>query len=110
MAKKASKKPKGLAIARNNMKFACSWKKGESYSNKQQFSYVVDRVSKTDKWSTAVDIGKGVTSRSVSLSLADDPHLLVEAFAFALGLNSRHVVESCMNKASLIRVHRLKKA
>lgn len=71
MAKKASKKPKGLAIARNNMKFACSWKKGESYSNKQQFSYVVDRVSKTDKWSTAVDIGKGVTSRSVSLSLSN---------------------------------------
>ena len=71
MAKKASKKPKGLAIARNAMKFACSWKKGESYSNKQQFSYVVDRVGKSDKWSSAVDIGKAVTSRTVSLSLSN---------------------------------------
>ena len=69
MAKKASAKPKGLAIARNNMKFACSWKKGESYSDKQQFSYVVDRVGKSDKWSAASNIGKGVTSKSVSLSL-----------------------------------------
>lgn len=71
MAKKASKKPKGLAIARNNMKFACSWKKGESYSNKQQFSYVVDRTGKKDSWSKAADIGKAVTSKSVSLSLAN---------------------------------------
>ena len=71
MAKKASKKPKGLAIARNAMKFACSWKKGESYSNKQQFSYVADRVGKSDKWSSAVDIGKAVTSRTVSLSLSN---------------------------------------
>lgn len=71
MAKKAtSVKPKGLTIARSGMKFACSWKKGESYSDKQQFSYVVDRVSKTDKWSTAVNIGKAVTSRSVSLALS----------------------------------------
>ena len=46
---KTSTKPKGLTIARNGMKFACSWKKGENYSNKQQFSYVVDRVGKTDK-------------------------------------------------------------
>ena len=65
MAKKASSKPKGLAIARIGMKFACSWKKGESYSNKQQFAYVVDRAGKTDKWTSAVDIGKAVTSRSV---------------------------------------------
>ena len=44
MGKKTSKKPKGLSIARNNMKFACSWKKGESYSDKQQFSYLVNRA------------------------------------------------------------------
>lgn len=71
MAKKTSKKPKGLSIARSNMKFACSWKKGESYSNKQQFSYLVDRAGKSDKWSAAADIGKAVTSRSVSLKLSD---------------------------------------
>lgn len=71
MAKKASKKPKGLAIARNGMKFACSWKKGESYSDKQQFAYLVDRAGKSDKWSAAVNIGKAVTSRSVSLSLSN---------------------------------------
>lgn len=71
MAKKASAKPKGLAIARSGMKFACSWKKGESYSNKQQFAYVVDRAGKTDKWTSAVDIGKAVTSRSVSLALSN---------------------------------------
>lgn len=71
MAKKASTKPKGLAIARNNMKFACSWKKGESYSDKQQFSYVVDRVGKSDSWSSAANIGKTVTSKSVSLSLSN---------------------------------------
>ena len=71
MAKKASKKPKGLAIARSAMKFACSWKKGESYSDKQQFSYVVDRVGKKDSWSTAANIGKAVTSKSVSLSLSN---------------------------------------
>lgn len=69
MAKKASKKPNGLAIARSNMKFACSWKKGESYSDKQQFSYLVDRVGKSDKWTTAANIGKGVTSKAISLSL-----------------------------------------
>lgn len=71
MAKKASTKPKGLAISRNGMKFACSWKKGESYSDKQQFAYVVDRVGKTDKWTTAVNIGKATTSRSVSLALSN---------------------------------------
>lgn len=71
MAKKASAKPKGLAIARNSMKFACSWKKGESYSDKQQFEYLVNRAGKSDKWSTAVNIGKAVTSRSVSLTLSN---------------------------------------
>ena len=71
MGKKTSKKPKGLSIARNNMKFACSWKKGESYSDKQQFSYLVNRAGKSDKWTTAVNIGKAVTSRSVSLSLSN---------------------------------------
>ena len=70
MAKKTSAKPKGLSIARSAMKFACSWKKGESYSNKQQFAYLVNRAGKSDKWSKAVDIGKAVTSRSVSLSLS----------------------------------------
>ena len=71
MGKKTSKKPKGLSIARNNMKFACSWKKGESYSDKQQFSYLVNRAGKSDKWTTAVNIGKAVTSKSVSLSLSN---------------------------------------
>ena len=71
MAKKASAKPKGLAIARNDMKFACSWKKGESYSDKQQFEYLVNRAGKSDKWSAAVNIGKTVTSRSVSLTLSN---------------------------------------
>lgn len=71
MAKKTSAKPKGLAIARNNMKFACSWKKGESYNDKQQFSYVVDRVGKSDSWSTATNLGTGTTSKSVSLSLSN---------------------------------------
>ena len=71
MGKKTSKKPKGLSIARNNMKFACSWKKGESYSDKQQFSYLVNRAGKSDKWTTAINIGKAVTSKSVSLSLSN---------------------------------------
>ena len=53
------------------MKFACSWKKGESYSDKQQFSYLVNRAGKSDKWTTAVNIGKAVTSKSVSLSLSN---------------------------------------
>lgn len=86
MAKKTSKKPKGLSIARNVMKFACSWKKGESYSNKQQFSYVVDRAAKKDSWSKATDIGKGITSKSVSLSLSNYyPHAgkpKISAFKF----------------------------
>ena len=53
------------------MKFACSWKKGESYSDKQQFSYLVNRAGKSDNWTTAVNIGKAVTSKSVSLSLSN---------------------------------------
>lgn len=53
------------------MKFACSWKKGESYSDKQQFSYLVNRAGKSDSWSTAANIGKAVTSKSVSLSLSN---------------------------------------
>lgn len=69
MAKKTSAKPKGLAIARNSMKFACSWKKGESYDDKQQFGYVVDRAGKKDSWSKSVDLGKNTTSKSISLSL-----------------------------------------
>lgn len=66
----ASKKPNGLAIARTNLKFACSWKKGETYE-KQQFSYVVDRASKTDKWSEAVNLGANVTSKNVSVTAAN---------------------------------------
>ncbi|OLR55033.1 hypothetical protein BHK98_02500 [Hornefia porci] len=53
------------------MKFACSWKKGESYSDKQQFSYLVNRAGKSDKWSSAANIAKGTTSRSVSLSASN---------------------------------------
>ena len=71
MGKKTSKKPSGLSISRNGMKFACSWKKGESYSDKQQFSYLVNRAGKTDKWSGADNIGKSKTSKSVSLSLSN---------------------------------------
>lgn len=67
---KTSSKPNGLAIARNNLKFACSWKKGENYE-KQQFSYVIDRGGKTDKWSTAVNLNGNVTSRNVTVTAAN---------------------------------------
>lgn len=67
---KTSSKPNGLAIARNNLKFACSWKKGENYE-KQQFSYVIDRGGKTDKWSAAVNLNGNVTSRNVTVTAAN---------------------------------------
>lgn len=62
----STKNPTGLSTARNNNKFACTWKLGEKYEGGQQFKY---RYNGAD-WSKAVDISKTATSKSQSLNFS----------------------------------------
>ena len=61
----ATKAPTGLAITRSGNVFTCTWKRGQSYNKKQQFAHWLG------EWTTAVDIGKAETSKTVSVNFAD---------------------------------------
>lgn len=61
----ATKAPTGLAITRSGNVFTCTWKRGQSYNKKQQFAHYLN------EWTTAVDIGKADTSKTVSVNFAD---------------------------------------
>ena len=61
----ATKAPTGLAITRSGNVFTCTWKRGQTYNKKQQFAHWLG------EWTTAVDIGKADTSKTVSVNFAD---------------------------------------
>ena len=66
-----TKKPSGLSIARDGMKFACSWKvSDEDYDSGIQFQYRTNLFS-AGVWSNAVSLLRGTTSRTISLSASN---------------------------------------
>jgi hypothetical protein len=67
-----TKKPTGLKIARQGNRFTLTWKLGDTdYGNGQQFSYMLNRASKSDAWSRAKNEGARVTSEHHTISASD---------------------------------------
>ena len=65
-----TKQPSGLSIARDSMKFECSWKiADEDYGDGIQFRWRNNLTAK-GKWESEVTLGAKVTSRTVSLTAA----------------------------------------
>lgn len=69
-----TKKPTGLKITRKNNSYVLSWGKGDSdYGNGQQFQYLLDRASTSDKWQPdpATKLGANAKEKSISIKPAN---------------------------------------
>lgn len=68
-----TKKPTGQKITRSGNNYILSWTKGDKdYGNGQQFQYLLDCASKTDKWQPdpATKLGQNTKDKKIGVALS----------------------------------------